>query len=127
MENKRIGSTVALIIFFAVVCFLCWLDMYLAVNIPQTLANPSMPDADGNATAGVVGTGFIALIMGLGLIFAFILSGFIILNSLICLGFSIRNTRVESNTVRGINILLSCGYAVAAALGIVAVVLLRVL
>ncbi len=127
MEPKRIPSIIVLIIFFALLCFLCWLDMLLAVNLPAALDNPKMPESTGDGTADIVVTGLVALSLGMGFIFVLAISAFIIVTALVCLGFSIRNTKAENKPVKVINIFLSCCFAAAAALGIISIILLRVL
>lgn len=126
-KAEKIISTVILIIFLAFVCFLCWLAVYLLVEIRNY-----NPDASG-LTEGMDGEGilimaaFSGLALAAPIILFFVAVGLIILNSLICLGFSIGNTRVKNKPVRIINFVLSCCFAAAFALGIITIILLRVL
>ena len=126
MENKRITSTIFLIICLAVVIFLCWVAVDLLVGIknysPDTGA---LGDTEGETQlmAGIwAGVALIAPVL-----LIFLVSGIIILISLICLGFSIRNTRVKNKPVRIINIVLSCCFASASALAVIVLILLKVL
>lgn len=126
MENKRILSTVTLIIFLAFLCFLCWFAIFMGIGIKEALTEYE-PVSMGDGTSDLIVNGVFALSMGLGFILVMAASGFDIITSLICLGFSIRNTRVENKPVKIINIILSCCFAAAAVSGAVALILLRVL
>ena len=127
MEDKKIISTVLLIIFFAFVCFLCWLAVDMLVYIKGY--NPDLSGytegMDGEAI--IVMAAFFGLALAAPYILIFLSSILIILNSLICLGFAIRNMRIEYRPVKIINIVLTCCFAAASILGIVAIILLRVL
>ncbi len=125
MENKRILSTVTLIIFLTFLCFLCWFAIFTGVGIKEALADK--PVSTGDGTSDLILNGAVVITMGVGLILVMAASGVDIIISLICLGFSIRNTRVEFKPVKIINIILSCCFAAAAASGAIALILLRVL
>ncbi len=126
MENKRILSTVTLIIFLTFLCFLCWFAIFTGVGIKEALAD-SEPVSTGDGTSDLILNAAVVITMGVGLILVMAASGIDIIISLICLGFSIRNTRVQYKPVKIINIILSCCFAAAAASGAIALILLRVL
>ena len=60
-------------------------------------------------------------------IFVFIGSILTIFVASICLGFSIRNAKIDYKPVKIINIILSCFFAAAVAFSIIAIILLKVL
>lgn len=126
-KPKRIVSTVFLIIFFAIVFFLCWLTVELLVGIKNFDPDASGTFEDLSGEEALVVAPFLGIVMLAPYILTFICSVLIIFNSVICLGFSIRNTRVENKTVKIINIVLSCLFAAAVALGITAIILMRYL
>ena len=127
MEEKRIVSTVILIIFLVIVCFLCWLDITCLVFVGDYSPDISGQLGDVEGEEKLV----IGIIAGIAAIapYFFILVGSVILIILSapCLIFSIRNTRVRCKPVRIINIVLSCIFAAAVALGIIAIILFKVL
>ena len=126
-KAEKVISTVFLIIFLLVVCFLCWLMADLLVVVKNYSPEPP-PEFEEMSGEDIL---FVAILAGAALAAPFLLIeialGLTILISLICLGCSIRNTRVKNKPVRVINIVLSCFYAAALALGIVVIILIRVL
>ena len=127
MEEKRIISTTVLAVFLAIVCLLCWLVVDLLVFVQNY-----SPDVSGELE-GVEGEEMLVLGVLMGFIaiapYFFILacSVLLILISLCCLGGSIVNTRIKFKPVRITNIVYSCCFAAATALGIIALILMRVL
>lgn len=124
MENKRILSTVTLIIFLAFLCFLCWFAIWLAVSGLSALDNYE-PVSTGDGTSDLIVNGAVGLTVGGCLMIALACMGFTAITSLVCLGFSIRNTRVKVKSVRVINIILCCLFAACAATVVIAFILLR--
>ncbi len=127
IEEKRIFSTVVLIVFLVLLCVACWFDIFLSVAITDMLKNLTPPESTGDGEMDLFLGGLIGVSIGMGAILAFVVSIVTALVALTCLGYSIRNTRVKNKPVRVINIVLSCCNAVAFALGITAIILLRVL
>ena len=123
----KIISTVILIIFLAFVCFLCWLavDLLIGVTNYSPDASNEFGDLDGEEMLMVVI--FAGVAMAAPYLLILISVGLIFLNSLICLGCSISNTRVKNKPVKIINIVLSCCFAAALVLGVITIILLRVL
>ena len=127
MDNKKILSTIVLIILLAVLCFACWFDIFMSVAVTDAAANPNPPNSTGDGTGDLIAAGLSVLVIGGGFVWVLAASVLTVLISLICLVFSIRNTKVESNPVKAINIILSCLFSAGAALGLIAIILLRVL
>lgn len=127
MEEKRIFSTVVLIIFLVLLGVACWFDISFSIWEADALNNLAPPESTGDATSDMILGGVIAISIGMGAVLALVVSAVTALVALICLAYSIRNTKVKNKPVRVINIVLSCCNAIALALGITAIILLRVL
>lgn len=123
MENKKITSTIILIILFVIVCLLCVWDFIIVTGINPHGGTP----ADGTGEGSVTGGAIVSFVVAMGLVAVIALSVHIIVISAICLKFSIRNTKDESKPVKVINIVLSCVFSAGVALGAIAIILYGVL
>lgn len=127
MQSKKIFSTTVLIIFFVLVLISCLVIAYSLAGIKASSSDVSgdLDEARGEFTL------LVAALMGVALLapffLAFVGSILTIAVSSICLIFSVRNARIDCKPVRIINIILSCFFAAAVALGIIAIILLRFL
>ena len=126
-KAEKVISTVFLIIFLLIVCFLCWLmvDLLVVVKNYSPETSPELEEMDGEEKL-LVGI-FAGLALAAPFFLILIAFGLTVLISLICLGCSIGNTRVKNRPVKIINTVLSCCFAAALALAIIVIILVRVL
>ena len=127
IDDKRLVSTITIIILLVPLCIMCWFDLLMSVRIGDAIANYVPPELSDESEARVVLEAWLGEVsMGFGVLIVYIISGLIILISSICLGFSIRNSRFDNKPVKVINIILSCVNACALVIGITALILKRV-
>ncbi len=123
--SKKILSTAVLILFFAFLLFLCYLDFKLVI------LEKLYPSQNGGTDISEYGDAFLLVVVYAGVAAAapyfavFFISVFILILSLICFGFSVSNRKSRLKPVRITAIVLDCCFAVLCIAAIVAFILMR--
>lgn len=99
-KKKRITSTVILSVVLALFLFLCIAFLPFDVKAEIAKNSKAAQDSSSDPVEGVVATGAIAFVLGIGMVFFIFMYGFIILNSAICLIFTVKNRKSSLKAIR---------------------------